>query len=188
MRLYSLDVKFKGSSTPFYTLESSLRDRRKRGTLMARETIQELDKLTALFDSFEDLNEEFKTVHGSNKDMFDPLIIVDVDEKDLSKSYAIFDIVYSADKKQLDDPDNIKLWLLEYLKKNPKDISRFKGIRNIYGNKYVEEFEKGIVTEDMINRIVLSYLSNPTYKKYRDIYFTLKRLDKSKVKSDEIHR
>lgn len=188
MRTYSLDVKMKGNSTPFYTLEDSLKDRTKRRSLMIGETIEELDRLTGLFSSFEEMNFEFKSAYNSNKDMFDPLIIVDVDDKDLSKSYAIFDIVYENDKKELDNPDNIRLWLIEYLKQNPQNITRFKGIRNIYKNKYVEEFEKGIVTEDIINRVVLSYLRNYSYKKYRDVYFTLKRLDKSRVKQNDIHR
>lgn len=187
MRTFSLTARRK-DQTSFHTLEEQLRDNSKRRVIMMGETIEELDKLTAMFPSFERLNKELKEAHNSSIDACDPIIIVDPDDTDLSKSYAIFDIVYEEDKKILDDRDNIKLWLLEYLKQNPEDISRFKGIRNIYQNKYTDEFKKGIVNEDIIKRIVLGYFENEGYKKYRDIYFELKNLDRSKVKKDEIHR
>lgn len=187
MRTFYLTGRRK-DQTSFHTLEEQLRDNEKREVIMMGGTIEELDKLTSLFPSFEVLNEELKEAHNSNIDVCDPIIIVDPDDKDLSQSYAIFDIVYEEDKKILDDRDNIKLWLLEYLRQNPEDISRFKGIRNIYQNKYTDEFKKGIVNEDIIRRIVLGYFENEGYKKYRDIYFELKKLDRSKVKKDEIHR
>jgi len=188
MRMYSLDVKTKDTKIPFYTLEDSLRDKSKRRSLMEGLTIEELDSHTAVFPSFEVMNQEFKELYQSKYDMYDPIIIVDVDDNDLGKSYAIFDIVYEEDKKILDNRDNIKLWVLEYLRNNPNDISRFRGIRNIYQNKYSDEFKTGIVNEDIIRRIVLGYFENESYKKYRDVYFELKKLDRSKVKSDEIHR
>lgn len=188
MRTYYLDVKRKGSNIPNYTLEESLRDKNKRRVVMMGYTIEELDKKTGLFASFKELSEELNEVHNSDQEMNDPYIIVDEDDNDLSKSYVIYDIVYEDDKKVIDNPDYIKSWLLEYLKKNPDDIYRIKGIRNIFQNKYNEEFTKGIINERTIEQIVYGYLENPSYKKYRDIYFTLKTLDRTREKNNEIHR
>ena len=108
--------------------------------------------------------------------------------KDLSKSYPIYNIVYESDLKVLKNPDYIKAWLEEHLKKNPEDIYRIKGIRNIFQNKYNEEFNKGVIDERTISQIIHGFLANPSYKKYRDIYFTLKALDEKREVTNEIHR
>lgn len=187
MRTYYLNVKNKDDN-PSYTLEESLRDKNKRKVLMMGYTIEELDRKTGLFPSFEELSKELNEVYNSTKEMYDPIIIVDEDDKDLSKSYPLYDIVYENDLKVISNPDYIKLWLEEYLIKNPEDIYRIKGIRNIFQNKYNEEFKKGIVEEKTITQIIHSFLANPSYKKYRDLYFALKVLDEKREVKNEVHR
>lgn len=187
MRTYYLNVKNKDDN-PIYTLEESLRDKNKRRVLMMGYTIEELDKKTGMFSSFKELSDALNEAYNSNKEMYDPIIIVDEEDKDLSKSYTIYDIAYENDLKILSNPDYIKAWLKEYLKQNPEDIYRIKGIRNIFQNKYNDEFNKGIINERTISQIVHGYLQNPSYKKYRDIYFTLKALDEKREVKNEIHR
>lgn len=187
MRTYYLNVKNKDDNSS-YTLEESLRDKNKRRVLMMGYTIEELDKKTGLFPSFNELSEELNEAYNSNKELIDPIIIVDEDDKDLSKSYPIYDIAYEEDIKTLSNSNYIKIWLEDYLTKNPQEIYRIKGIRNIFQNKYTEEFKKGIIDERTISQIIYAYLSNPSYKKYRDIYFTLKALDDKREVKNEIHR
>lgn len=181
MRTYYLNVQNKDDN-PSYTLEESLRDKNKRRGLMMRYTIEELDNITSLFDSFQDMNEKLNEAYGQQKELINPIIIVDEDDNDLSKSYVIYDIVFSGDKKIINDPNYITSWLLDYLTKKPEAIYRIKGVRNIFQNKYSEEFRQGIINEGIITQIVHAYLANPSYKKYRDLYFALKKLDETRVK------
>ena len=186
MRTYYLDAKVKGETSP--QIEEVLRNRNKRSPLIMEHTIEALDKLTGKFESFEELSKEFAVAYNSTKELYDPLIIVDEDIHDLSKSYFIPDVVFEEDQKVLSNPDYIKTWLLEYLLKNPGEIYRIKGVRNIFQSKYHDEYTKGIIDERIINQIVHAYLLNPSYKKYRDIYFALKKYDQIKEEKNEIHR
>ena len=57
MRTYYLNVKNKDDN-PIYTLEESLRDKNKRRIILMGYTIEELDKMTGTFSSFQELSKE----------------------------------------------------------------------------------------------------------------------------------
>lgn len=187
MKTYGLYVKVEGSSNLRFTLEESLRDDRKRNQLlMDSHLIEDLDRMTSKFTSFRDLIEAFQEVNNTNKSIYEPVIIVDKDEIDRSRSYPLFDIVYTDDQEMLNNKDSIRTWLLEYLINNPNDIKEFRGIKDIYQN--VREKYKDRNINYLINITILIYFENHNYKRYREAYFKLKELDRSKVKKNEIHR
>jgi len=149
--------------------------------------IEDLDKLTANFKSIEDLLKSYpEEVYGENVLLYDPVIIVDKDETDLSKSYPIYEIVFSKDAEELKNKNNIKIWLLEYLTNNVNDISKFRGINEIYDN--LQKKYPTMAMLDLINNTVKIYFKEENYKRYREAYFKLKELDYKRVKKDEIHR
>lgn len=183
MREYSLNGVLLGSGRENYSVEEVLRDRKKRSNVFSTyKTIKELDEICGDFESYDDINDAFNKAYGTNEQMTRPFIIYDKSD-DLSQSKAIFDVVYKEDYKEISKADNIKLWAIDYLKKNPLDIVEFSGIRSIYNNKYKEE----ALTGNLIERIVNSYFQGFEYSKVRSTYFTLKKLDGNKRKN-EIHR
>lgn len=184
-KTYSLYAKIYGSNEPEYTLDEiihSSEEERKRGLmLMFGERIEDIDRLTDDYLSEEELLLSYmEEVYGKKIPLYDPVIIVDKHPTDRSKSYAIFDIVFADDAEALKDKKNIKEWLLDYLQKNPEDVNKFRGIKDIYENvkkKYANRNE-----EYLINITVLIYFEENNYKRYREAYFKLKELDQSKVK------
>lgn len=183
-KTYTLYAKIYGSKEPEYTLDemihSSEKEQKRGLMLMSRERIEDLDRLTDDYLSEEDLLLSYtEEVYGKKVPLYDPVIIVDKHPTDRSKSYAIFDIVFADDREALKDKENIRMWLLDYLKNNPEDISKFRGIKDIYENlknKYGKSNE-----EYLINTTVLIYLEEDNYKRYREAYFTLKKLESQKV-------
>lgn len=183
MMEYRLNVTFSGSEKEKYSIEEILRDRAKRShVLSVCSSIKELDEQSSIFTSFENMNEELNRIYEKNIKLYRPFIIFDKSD-DLSESKAIYNIVYSEDYKEIENADNIKLWTIDYLKKNPSDIEEFYGLRTIYANKHKGE----ILTGDLIKQMVNSYFEGYDYSKVRNAYFTLKRLD-GKEKKNEIHR
>jgi len=187
---YGLYVKVEG--VYHYPLNEAVKEDGKRPhNLMNASLIEELDDMTAGFESFEEMNQIFKeVVYNDDKNMYEPIIIVDKDETDREKSYVISDIVYAKDKIEIENKDNLKEWLTDYLKNNNQHISLFRGINEIYDriSKKPEYRNKSI--DSLIEMTVYAYLveSGYNYKKRREAYFTLKYLDKSKVKKNEIHK
>ena len=187
-KTYTLYAKIEGSYNSKYTFEDSLRDDRKRQQeLMSGNLIEELDRLTAKYESSEDLLVSYpEEVFGKKINLYEPVIIVDKDEVDRSKSYYISDIVFARDARELQNKDNIKSWLLDYLIKNPRDIKEFRGVKDIYENLGKSYSNKSIGY--LINMTILVYFRDNNYKRYRETYFKLIELDYKRVNKNEIHR
>ena len=187
-KLHTLYAKIEGANNSKYSFEESLRnDTKRQQPLMSGQMIEDLDKLTSKYESAEDLLISYpKEVWDADVFIYEPIIIVDKDEFDRSKSYYITDIVFAKDKVELQNKDYIKRWLLDYLLNNPHDIKEFRGIKEIYENLSKTYSDKSIGY--IINMTVMVYFKGNNYKKYREAYFTLKKLDYKRVKKNEIHR
>lgn len=150
--------------------EALVEKRGKRNILIGENTLEELDRKTALFPSFKELEEELNEVQGPN----DVAVIMLLDDYNNGIRIVTSDIVYTKDKKEIDNRDSIRLWTIEHLKKYPIDIKEFDGIKevykNIYGNKDREYSEQKIVNASR------AYFNSAGYKAYRDTYFVLKSL------------
>lgn len=181
-KMYTLYAKIYGADSSKYTIEESLRDDSKRKqVLMFGEKIEDLDKLTDDYESVEDLLESYpKEVYGQSFLLYDPVIIVDKDMTDREKSYAIYDIVFREDAEALKNRKAIKEELQDYLIENPEEIEKFRGINKIYGNLRQKYPSMGILP--LINNTLKIYFEGDNYKRYREVYFKLKELNKRKNK------
>lgn len=166
-------------------LNEALYNKKERNILIEGESLEDIDRRTALFSNFADIQEELNMFH-TDKDA--GVIIVDYDINDLSKSKIMrSDIVYMDDKKQLDNRDNIRLWALEYLRNNPYHIREFDGIMATFKNLFGSDDSN--YTNDKVVYAVSAYFNNASYCDYRDVYFVLKYLNPPRVdKSNEIHK
>jgi len=174
---YSLCATDKEGSQVF-----RLNDKKEIHTFMTRNSLKELDEATSVFASFVDLTESFNEVYNQDLKFYNPVIAVSNDDGTIDNYLG--KIVYSSDKRIIDDAYNIKLWAYEYLCKNPDDILWFKGLEKIWKDKY-----NGCNLDyNVINNILLAYFNNWDYSKVREVYFTLKDLDGSKVIKSEIHK
>jgi hypothetical protein len=184
---YTLYAKIEGSHNSKYTLEESLMDDAKRQqALMSGKLIEDLDRLTSKYESIEDLLSSYpEEVWDIAVKMYEPVIIVDKYETDRKKSYYITDIVFAGDAIELQKIDNIKRWLSEFLLNNPYLVEEFRGIREIFNNLTLSH---NVNVEDLIDMTVYSYFKDNNYKKYREIYFKLKKLDYKRVKKNVLHR
>ena len=166
MRTYNLHIGDK------HLLNEALNEiRGKRNILIEGETIEEVDKRTALFPSFIELEEELNEVQGPN----DTAVILLLDEYNKGIKIVTSDIVYTEDLKQIKDKDSIKAWALDYLRKNPSDIVQFEGIRSAYKTKYGNEDRE--YSEEKVVSSVYAYFNNANHLAYRKIYFELKAID-----------
>lgn len=181
-KIYTLYAKIAGSRNSKYSFEESLReDSKRQQVLMSGSLIEELDRLTAKYESIEDLLVSYpEEVWDTKINLYDLVIIVDKDKVDRSKSYYISDIVFARDAKELENRDNIKCWLLDYLMKNHGDIKEFRGIRDIY--KILIKSYSDYSISNLINMTVLVYFKDNNYKRYREAYFKLRELDYKRVK------
>ena len=187
-KMHTLYAKIEGSKNSKFSFEESLRDDTKRQqSLMSGHLIEDLDRLTSQYESMEELLTSYpEEVWDADICIYEPVIIVDKHEFDRSKSYYITDIVYTKDARELQNMDNIKNWLLDYLLNNPNDIREFRGIKDIYDNLVIAYRDSSI--EQLINMSVFVYFKGNNYKKYREAYFKLKELDYRRVKRNEIYR
>jgi len=141
-------------------------DIRKRNVLIEGQSLEEVDKRTALFPSFKELEEEINQIKGPNN-----AAIIIIDEGNELGTGIISDIVYSEDIKEIDNRDNIRQWTIEHLKKYPIDLVNFEGIYATYKTNYgIDDRE---YTEEKLINTVYAYFNNAGYKKYRDVYFEL---------------
>jgi len=179
---HTLYAKVKGTDCENYSLGEAIFDDRKRGQeLMSGRLIEDLDRQTAYYSSLDDLLWSYPSeVCGKDIVIYDPVIIVDKSIDDRSRSYAIFDIVFENDARELLEHDYIRCWLSDYLKCNPSTIERFRGIKEIYGNLSVRYPHKNI--NDLIDMTVYAYFEGDNYKRYREAYFGLKKLDLKRVR------
>lgn len=185
MKLYSLYCNVEGIKE--YPIHEAIKNDLKRGhNITIGERIEEIDSLTACFTSTRDLNEGLNEAHGVEKRIYNPLIYVDKDEKDRSKSYVIEDIVYEEDKKYLDNREDIKNRTFIYLLNNPNSRTAFRGIIKIYNETYKNNpyMDLNSILKYAINK----YFSGLNYKCCREAYFTLKNLNQIEEKKHEIHR
>ena len=181
-KMYTLYAKVEGSFCADYTVSEAVLDDIKRGQeLMSGNLIEDLDRQTAFYASEEDLLESYpEEVFGENIRIYEPVIIVDKHISDRSKSYPIFDIVYEKEAKDLLERENIRIWLSDYLKNNPSDIEKFRGIRDIFENVKKKYWNRSI--EELIDITVFVYFEDDNYKRYREAYFGLKKLELKKVR------
>lgn len=185
---YTLYAKIAGHRCEKYSIEEAVKDDEKRGQeLLFGDTIEEIDRITAKYESSIDLLTSFpEEVFGKKFIIYEPVIIVDKHVKDRNKSYPIFDIVYMDDARELSNKENIRIWLLDYLTTHTDRISDFRGISEIYSNMKKKYPSMGII--HLINNTVNKYFEDDNDKRYREAYFTLKELDYTREKKDEIHR
>lgn len=185
--MYGLYVQVENSGSKVYPPYEGKNDDKKRGhLLMFHETMEGLDRLTSKFTSFQEINQAFKEIYNSDKNMYRPIIYVDKNIEDLSKSYYLTKVVYEDDFKELQNRDSIKEWLLDYLKSHPENIEHFGLLRNFYVNTKKTAPIKSV--EYSLTIAVNRYLQQEGYIGYRESYFNLKEFDKTKEKKDEIHR
>ena len=179
---HTLYAKVKGTDCENYAIGEAVTDDSKRGQeLMSGNLIEDLDRQTAYYSSLEDLLLSYPTeVYDKDIVIYDPVIIVDKHIDDRSKSYAIFDIVFEKDAVELTQQDNIRMWLSDYLKYNPSDIVKFRGIKEIFSNLSSRYPYKNI--SDLIDMTVYAYFEDNNYKRYREAYFSLKQMDMKKVR------
>ena len=185
---YTLYAKIAGHSCEKYSTEEAVKNDKKRGIeLMSGNLIEDLDRMTSKYESSIDLLTSYpEEVYGKKITLYEPVIIVDKHIDDRSKSYPIFDIVFMEDAKELSNKESIRIWLLDYLTNHINRISDFRGISDIYNNMKKKYPGMGII--HLINNTVNKYLEEDSYKRYREAYFTLKELDYTREKKDEIHR
>ena len=185
---YTLYAKIAGHSSEKYSIEEAVKNDEKRGLeLMSGELIEKLDRMTSQYESPIDLLTSYpEEVYGQKFTLYEPVIIVDKHIEDRSKSYPIFEIVFMEDAKELSNKENIRMWLLDYLTNHIDRISDFRGINEIYSNMKKKYPSMGII--QLINNTVNKYFEEDNYKRYREAYFTLKELDYTREKKDEIHR
>ena len=187
MKKYGLYAKVEGTESSKYSHTEGLSDPKKRQQcLMEYQDLEELDDMTSRYDSFEELNDEFKEVYESTRDLYAPVIIVDKNNIESDDSYIIEDIVFAKDKQEIARKDNIRDWLLDYLLNNPHDINKFRGLKDIYINLQAKNKDHSI--EYLINVTVNIYFKEHKYKRYRQAYFKLKELDYQRVRRSEVHR
>lgn len=158
---------------PSYSIEEIFQESKKHKSLLFEaDSIEKFDRQTALFTSFSDMIEEFNEIYGQNLVLYHPFIISDVESKSTTRSSLIIDIVYASDFAAIKDYDSIKLSTLECLLKDTSAIREFPGINKIFKNSYSNEKLDG----RLIRLLVTAYFNSSNYKKYRDAYFSLKRL------------
>ena len=187
--MYSLYVQVQNQNEEIYSVSEGKTDEHKRGhLLMYHNTMEGLDKLTSKFTSFSDMNREFKKIYSSDKNMHSPIIYIDKDTSDLSKTFVTYKIVFEEDAKELrlEKRDNISVWLIDYLRNNKDDMQYFGLLNILYQN--VVKGNPNASYLDQIKMAVNLYLNKEGYMGYRFAYFKLKELDKTKEKTDAVYR
>ena len=162
---------------------------------MYGERIEYLDSLTSNYESMNDLLSSYtEEVYGKKTMLYNPMIIVDKDPEKRDKSYTIDEIVFKDDAIALKDTRNIREQLKEYLLNNPgelvikkePEVNCFRGISKISTN--IKNKYPGINLMSLVEGTLNKYFENDNYKRYREAYFTLKKLLPERVKPNGIHR
>ncbi len=174
MYSYTLQIKDKDNDDTKYSNDEILHEIRKRNSFFIGASMQEIDDFTSMFTSFEDMNECFEEIYLQKLRLYDPMIIVDP-SLDLDKSYIIPDIVYKYDRENIRDIFTLRKKLIYYLEKNPENIIKFPGllkIKKIYASNNDNSVDK------LVERIAFAYLNEKSYKKSRDTYFKIRKLER----------
>lgn len=198
-KMYSLYASLSYEDACKYTAyeRAKAKDREnKRGLLlMYGERIEYLDSLTSNYESMNDLLSSYtEEVYGKKTMLYNPMIIVDKDPEKRDKSYTIDEIVFKDDAIALKDTRNIREQLKEYLLNNPgelvikkePEVNCFRGISKISTN--IKNKYPGINLMSLVEGTLNKYFENDNYKRYREAYFTLKKLLPERVKPNGIHR
>ena len=156
-----------------HLLNEALNDVTKRNIIIEDQKLEDLDRKTALFSSFKELEEELNQVPGLN----DAAVIILLDKNNKGLKIVTSDIVYADDMILIQDKDSIKEWTLDYLKKNPSDIRWFNGIKAVYKKRYGDEDRE--YSEEKVISSIYAYFNNADYSVYRNTYFALKAIDPS---------
>lgn len=187
-KIYTLYAKLEGTPTINYTVDEGRNNEHKRGQELMSYTatsFEDLDRMTSQFTSFDDLNKTFKNMYNSTKNLYNPIIFVDEDEKCKNANFTFY-VVYAEDFIQLKNREGIRSWLLEYLTNNPDNITCFLGLSEI-GSHLLQKYPyKNRL--DIVNIAINIYFENEKYDRYREAYFKLKELDYRKDIKNEIHR
>lgn len=186
MLCYSIAHRKIGEKT--YEFDEILKDRKKKPYILYGATIKKLDDVTSISSSPEDLCElEKEIIIGTLREedrnieiptIEEPFILVEGTKGEEISDPFITDIVYSKDKKILDNRYSIKVWAEEFFTKNPKAIYECRYLSGMYFTRHNGEE----LTADLATRIVNACIKNNDYIQYRDLYFRLKELDPETAK------
>lgn len=164
-------------------------------SLMFGERIENLDALTSGYDSEDELLSTYmENVYGEKVQLYNPVIIVDKDQIDRSKSYVINEIVFKEDAIALQDREGIREAVRTYLYENPgeliikkaPDVNMFRGISKISTNIRNKYPNIGFIP--LVNGTLNEYFIDNNYKRYREAYFTLKKISRERKKNNGIRR
>ncbi len=159
-----------------------LNDPRKRRIYFIRETLEEFDRVTSSFVDLKDIEECFSEIENKKLDLYNPIIIVDPEEKGRYE-YVLKDIVYKSDRERIQNLASLRAQLLEHLQKYPEDITKFPGLKKIRDSFLSINFI--LKDKDPLPRTVIAYFSDRNYQKIRNTYFTLKHFEEEEVKKNE---
>lgn len=198
-KLYSLYAFLSLEEAYKYTdierAKSSIKDDKRGLLLMYGERIEHLDALTARYEDIEDLLSSYiEEVYGNKSQLYNPIIIVDKDAEDRSKSYAINEIVFQGDSVALQDQDSIRTELKAYLLDHPDELlikkypksNEFRGISNI--STHIRNKYPNITIYSLVEGTLNEYFKDNNYKRYREAYFTLKRLSREREIHHAVHK
>ena len=196
---YTFYATIPGSVNEQYKIEEALRNDEKRGLeLFSGEQIEDLDYITKNYDSLDDFLESYiEECYGKKIRLYNPVIIVDKHETDRSKSYAIYEFVFKNEYDELQDIKKIREDVESYLIANPDELTismkpypyannQFRGLCNISTN--IKKKYPNIGNRDLITYTLNEYFKNDNIKRYREAYFTLKRIYPEREKNNGLHR
>lgn len=184
-KMYTLYAKIPGSNNEKYTIEESIKnDSKRQYEIFSEKQIEDLDAMTAIYDSIDDLLETcIEERYGQKIRLYEPVIIVDKHITDRSKSYDLYEFVFKEDYQNLKDTKKIREEVREYLFNNPKELeiskdkkepNRFRGLCNISTNIRKKWPNIGLVP--LIDGTLSEYFKEDNYKRYREAYFVLKKI------------
>lgn len=198
-KIYTLYAKIPGTAHQNYTIEDALKDETKRGlALFSGEQIEELDYITKNYDSLDDFLESYmEEYYGEKLRLYAPVIIVDKFKDNKKDTYAIYEFVFKDEYKELQDIKKIRDDVESYLIANPDELrvsmkpyrnihNQFRGLCNISTN--IKKKHPNIGDRDLITYTLNEYFKNDNAKRYREAYFTLKRIYPEREMKNGIHR
>ncbi len=134
----------------------------KKSTILIRNSLKSIDEITSDYENSFDMINTFNELYGKKIDFVEAKILAKSQDNNIDTIKEIR-ILYAKDKI---NKDEIKLALIDYLKKNPKEIDKLD-IK--YVKKYFDE-----TIENYYELLVGAYFKDNSYSKYRKMYFELK--------------
>lgn len=190
-KMYTLYASLTTQDIYKYSLKEVIKSTESEGkrglALMYAENIEDLDALTDQYESADDLLSSFiEEVYGEKAILYNPMIIVDKDPIDRKKSYAITDIAFKGDYTAIQNVNNIRSEVESYLKENPNNVIKFRGMNKIYEN--LRNNYPNMGQQTLIDNAIRIYFEGDNYKRSREAYFKLKELNPERTRNNGIHR